>query len=59
MIFIILGEIVVSHLEFDREKETFVDEPLNLLSAGDFFGQVSLIYNQNRNATCKTQSMYT
>lgn len=58
MFFMLTGEILVTQLTFDKIKETFVDESKNILSSGDFFGHLALIYNTTRNATCKTQSKF-
>lgn len=59
MFFIITGEVVISKLMFDTEEEREISQPVNILSSGEYFGHVALIYNILRNASAKTQSRLT
>lgn len=56
MYFILSGEILISKLTFDRHEDEIVDKPINFLQAGEYFGQLGLLYNQRRYASCTTQS---
>lgn len=59
MYFILSGEILVSKLLATKEERGLVNTPVNILSSGDYFGHVGLIYNIARNATVTTQSRLT
>lgn len=54
MYFIATGEVRVSQLKL--EEGVMVNKPVNILSAGEYFGHVGLIYNIPRNASVSTQS---
>lgn len=55
MFFILTGEILISKSLLDREGNA-VNIPVNILSSGDHFGHVGLIYDIARNASAATQS---
>lgn len=59
MFFILTGEILISKLMLTKEEDKLVNTPVNLLSSGDHFGHLGLIYDIARNATVTTQSRLT
>lgn len=59
MYFILSGEILISKLMPNKDHKKLVNTPANILSSGDHFGQVGLIYDIARNATVSTQSRST
>lgn len=59
MFFVITGEVVISKLMFDAKDVKTINQPVNILSSGDYFGHVGLIYNITRNASAATQSRLT
>lgn len=59
MFFLISGEVLISKLVFDTKEKKTLNQPVNLLSSGDHFGHVGLIYNIARNASASTQSRLT
>jgi CRP-like cAMP-binding protein len=59
MFFILTGEVLISQLAPDKEAEKSTSQPANILSSGDFFGHVGLIYNTTRNASVSTESRLT
>ncbi|KAG5671781.1 hypothetical protein PVAND_001958 [Polypedilum vanderplanki] len=56
MCFILTGEIAVSRLVFDKKLNKLVDETVNILKENDFFGHLALMYDEERNATCRTKT---
>lgn len=56
MYFIVNGEILVSKKLYSKTDDQILDHPVNIISAGDCFGHVALIYEHPRNSTCRTQS---
>lgn len=59
MYFVITGEILITQSSFDTEAAAILHNPVNILSAGDSFGQLGLIYNIPRNASASTKSRLT
>jgi CRP-like cAMP-binding protein len=49
--FIVNGEVQILKPKFDKDSKQFERKPLAILSSGEFFGHVGLIYNKPRNAT--------
>lgn len=58
MYFIVNGEILVKKKLYSKSDDQILDRPVNIISAGDCFGHVSLIYNTPRNATCISHSKF-
>lgn len=56
MCFIVSGEVLVTRLTLDRLQNKFIDMPVNLLSGGESFGEIGLLYDERRNATCTTET---
>jgi len=56
MSFIISGEVVVTRLTFIKSDNEIVDNPVNLLGRGESFGEIGLIYNEKRYASCTAES---
>ncbi|CRK89954.1 CLUMA_CG003682, isoform A [Clunio marinus] len=56
MHFILTGEILISKSTYDKKVGTMIDKACNILTSGDFYGQVGLTYNIPRNATVSTET---
>lgn len=59
MFFLLTGEVVVSKRLYESKKDETSNQPVNLLTTGDCFGQVGLIYDIARNASVFTKSRLT
>lgn len=58
MYFIVTGEILVSRKLFSKDDNQICDRPLNIITAGDCFGHVAVIYEKIRNSTCTSHSKF-
>ena len=56
MSFIISGEVVVTRLTYIKSDNETIDEPVNLLGQGESFGEIGLLYNERRYASCTAES---
>jgi CRP-like cAMP-binding protein len=56
--FIINGEILVSKKLYSKSDDQILNRPINIISAGECFGHVSLIYEKQRNETCISKSRF-
>ncbi|XP_070509908.1 uncharacterized protein [Chironomus tepperi] len=56
MSFIISGEVVVTRLTFIKSDNETIDMPVNLLGCGESFGEIGLIYNEKRYASCTAET---
>lgn len=52
--FIINGDVTVSQLVFDELLQQYVSVDVGVMHSGDMFGEVSLLHNIPRTATCTT-----
>ncbi|CAB3228421.1 unnamed protein product [Arctia plantaginis] len=52
--FIVTGDVIVSHLVYDDLLQQNVSVDIGIMHAGDMFGEVSLLHNILRTATCTT-----
>lgn len=52
--FIITGDVTVSQLIFDELLQEYVSVDVGVMHPGDMFGEVSLLHNIPRTATCTT-----
>lgn len=52
--FIVTGDVIVSHLVYDDLLQQNVSVNIGIMHAGDMFGEVSLLHNILRTATCTT-----
>lgn len=56
MSFIISGEVVVTRMTYIQTDNDTVDTPVNLLGRGESFGEIGLLYNERRYASCTAES---
>ncbi|KAH9632762.1 hypothetical protein HF086_012097 [Spodoptera exigua] len=52
--FIVTGDVIVSQSVFDELLQQYVQVDIGIMHAGDMFGEVSLLHNIRRTATCTT-----
>ncbi|CAH0628815.1 unnamed protein product [Chrysodeixis includens] len=52
--FIVTGDVIVSQMIFDELLQQNVSVDIGIMHAGDMFGEVSLLHNIPRTATCTT-----
>ncbi|XP_060800846.1 uncharacterized protein LOC106131076 isoform X1 [Amyelois transitella] len=52
--FIVTGDVVVSQLIYDELIQQYVSVDVGVMHPGDMFGEVSLLHNIPRTATCTT-----
>lgn len=52
--FIVTGDVVVSQLVYDELLQQHVSVDIGIMHQGDMFGEVSLLHNIPRTATCTT-----
>ncbi|KAL0883982.1 hypothetical protein ABMA27_016033 [Loxostege sticticalis] len=54
MYFIVTGDVIVSQMVYDELLSKYVSVDVGVMHAGDMFGEVSLLHNIPRTATCTT-----
>lgn len=59
MFFIVTGEVAVSKMLFDTLENKLVNKPISIMSSGESFGHVGMIFNKLRNASLMTKSRLT
>lgn len=52
--FIVTGDVTVSQMIFDELLQQYVSVDIGVMHPGDMFGEVSLLHNIPRTATCTT-----
>ncbi|XP_047023338.1 uncharacterized protein LOC124632522 isoform X1 [Helicoverpa zea] len=52
--FIVTGDVTVSQMIFDELLQQYVSVDIGIMHPGDMFGEVSLLHNIPRTATCTT-----
>ncbi|XP_050672669.1 uncharacterized protein LOC126970636 isoform X2 [Leptidea sinapis] len=52
--FVVTGEVVVSQMIYDELLQQYVSVDIGTMHSGDMFGEVSLLHNIPRTATCTT-----
>ncbi|KAJ8727038.1 hypothetical protein PYW08_015435 [Mythimna loreyi] len=52
--FIVTGDVIVSQMIFDELLQKYVSVDIGVMHQGDMFGEVSLLHNIPRTATCTT-----
>lgn len=58
MYFIVTGDVIVSQMVYDELLSKYVSVDVGVMHAGDMFGEVSLLHNIPRTATCTTTGYY-